>query len=337
MGGSVSLERRRGAAAAGVPDRMAAMSRRNVFSGPYLDRMGHLRSDPGWFESALNDTATRVVPIWSSRALIAGGDEPSALFLQIRDIEPSQRNAERLILLGRRGDHYYFAFDVDEKPAPATPPESSFQDLRWIASRLAGEDAGILAYAIAMTWWRRSHRHCGICGTHTQSAKGGHTLICTNPDCRHEQFPRLDPAIIVLVSDGDRALLGRQASWPAGRYSTIAGFVEPGESLEDAVAREVREETGIEIDSIAYQSSQPWPFPASLMLGFSAQARSTEIQLNDRELEDARWFSRADITAGQTLLPPNPSISFRLIEDWFDAGGGRLRDLHGHVPWPQNR
>jgi NAD+ diphosphatase len=142
----------------------------------------------------------------------------------------------------------------------------------------------------------------------------------------------------VLVSDAERVLLGRQATWPIGRYSTIAGFVEPGESLEDAVAREVFEETGIKVDRIEYHSSQPWPFPASLMLGFTAHAMTTAVHLRDHELEDARWFTRADLAADGALLPPRQSISFRLIEHWFDAGSdARLRDIQGSVPWPQSR
>jgi NAD+ diphosphatase len=155
-------------------------------------------------------------------------------------------------------------------------------------------------------------------------------LVCTNENCRTEQFPRIDPAIIVLVSDGTRALLGRQASWPAGRYSTIAGFVEPGESLEDAVLREVHEETGINVDDVRYHSSQPWPFPSSLMLGFSAHARDHAITLKDGELEDARWFSREDIAGGAIAMPSSQSISFRLIEDWYDSGAARpLRETPG--------
>jgi len=160
-------------------------------------------------------------------------------------------------------------------------------------------------------------------------------LVCTNPACRHEQFPRLDPAIIVLITDGPRALLGRQASWPIGRYSTIAGFVEPGESLEDAVAREVLEETGVLVDGIEYHSSQPWPFPSSLMLGFTARAVTAEVMRRDEELEDVRWFTRADIASGTPVLPPLTSISFRLIEHWFDAGSERpLREFHESQPWP---
>ena len=169
-----------------------------------------------------------------------------------------------------------------------------------LASLLPVDEAGLLGYARAMVAWRRRHRYCGTCGAKTMPAKGGHVLVCTNPVCRHEQFPRIDPAIIVLVSDGERALLGRQAAWPRGRYSTIAGFVEPGESLEDAVAREVLEETGVRVAEIEYHSSQPWPFPSSLMLGFTAHALTQEVHLRDQELEDARWFTRADLRGGRT-------------------------------------
>ncbi len=147
-------------------------------------------------------------------------------------------------------------------------------------------------------------------------------MRCTNPECAHEVFPRIDPAIIVLVSDGDRALLGRQASWPAGRYSTIAGFVEPGESLEDAVAREVLEETGVAVRRVDYHSSQPWPFPSSLMLGFHAEADSRQPVRVTGELEDARWFTREEIAAGVPLLPPSHAISYVLISSWFDRAGG---------------
>ena len=217
------------------------------------------------------------------------------------------------------------------------PAGTRFEDLRQIASVLPAEEAGILGYARAMMSWRRRHRFCGSCGARTLPARSGHVLVCSDPGCRSEQFPRIDPAIIVLVSDGDRALLGRQASWPPGRYSTIAGFVEPGESLEDAVAREVGEETGILVDSIEYHSSQPWPFPASLMLGFTARAVTQEVRLRDQELEDARWFTRAQLAAGTPLLPPRQSISFRLIEHWYEAGGRDARDIAGAIPWPSSR
>jgi NAD+ diphosphatase len=159
-----------------------------------------------------------------------------------------------------------------------------------------------------------------VCGQPTRPTRSGHALQCCHPLTPHEFFPRIDPAIIVLVNDGDRVLLGRQASWPPGRYSTIAGFVEPGESLEDAVAREVQEETGVEVDEVHYQSSQPWPFPASLMLGFQATAGAGREIRRGNELEDAQWFSRADLTSGKVLLPPPQTIAHRLIGSWLDVG-----------------
>jgi NAD+ diphosphatase len=314
------------------------MQHRNIFAGPYLDRAAHLRQDPAWFATALADERSRAIPVWNSRNLIAEGDTPRAAYLALAQIPSEQRTGADLILLGRFGDTNYFTYEIESIEAPLLLPGTRFEDLRVVASLLPIDEAGLLGYARAIISWRRRHRFCGTCGAKTVSAKNGHVLVCTNPSCRQDQFPRIDPAIIVLVSDAERALLGRQASWPVGRYSTIAGFVEPGESLEDAVAREVFEETGIEVDRIEYHSSQPWPFPASLMLGFTAHAVTTKVQLRDQELEDARWFTRADLASDVKLLPPRQSISFRLIEHWFDGGGGaRLRDIQGSSPWPQSR
>jgi NAD+ diphosphatase len=314
------------------------MQARNIFAGPYLDRAAHLREDPAWFAAALADERSRAIPVWNSRNLIAEGDTPRAAYLDLSQLPPERRNRTDLVLLGRFGGTNFFAYEIESIEPPPVMPGTRFEDLRLIASLLPVDEAGLLGYARAIVAWQRRHRFCGTCGAPTVAGKNGHVLVCSNPTCRHEQFPRIDPAIIVLVSDGDRALLGRQASWPIGRYSTIAGFVEPGESLEDAVAREVFEETGIEVEQIEYHSSQPWPFPASLMLGFTARAVTREVHLRDQELEDARWFTRADLASGTPLVPPNVSISFRLIEHWFNAGGGRpLREILGNVPWQPSR
>jgi NAD+ diphosphatase len=310
----------------------------NILAGPYLDRAAHLRSDPARFARALADERSRAVPVWNSRNLIVEGEAPRAALLELAAIPEERRNGNELILLGRFGDADIFTYEVEAQEPPQLQAGTRFEDLRMLAAVLPVEDAGLLGYARGMVLWRARHRFCGTCGAATLAAKGGHVLVCTNPACRHEQFPRIDPAIIVLVSDGERALLGRQAAWPAGRYSTIAGFVEPGESLEDAVAREVFEETGIRADQIQYHSSQPWPFPSSLMLGFMAHAQTTLIQMRDDELEDARWFTRADLASGRPIVPPSVSISFRLIEHWFDAGGGKkLRELHPASTWPASR
>ncbi|MFI4890954.1 MAG: NAD(+) diphosphatase [Steroidobacterales bacterium] len=306
------------------------MQRQHVFAGPYLDRTTHLRDDPACIEAAIADARSRAVPVWNTRSLVTAGDPPRAALLDLACLPPAQRNADQLILLGEFAGVPCFACALDAEQAPQLVADATFEDLRTLAPALSAEDAGLLGYARAMVSWRERHRYCGQCGAPTRSAKGGHVALCTNAACGAEQFPRIDPAIIVLISDGDRVLLGRQASWPAGRYSTIAGFVEIGESLEDAVVREVLEETGVPVDRIEYHSSQPWPFPASLMLGFTAHALATDVQRKDQELEDARWFSRDEIITRRVLLPPGQSISFRLIEHWFDAGSRvSLREVVG--------
>ena len=314
----------------------------NIMAGPYLDRAAHLRQDPAWFAGALADANSRVVPLWDSRSLVtatsAGNPLTEAAYLSLTDLPEDQRTDAHLILLGKFRGRHIFAYEFAVHEAPQIPGGTRFEDLRMIAANLPADEAALLGYARAMMLWRKRSRFCGTCGAPTVAAKAGHVLACTNTACRHEQFPRLDPAIIVLISDGERALLGRQASWPVGRYSTIAGFVEPGESLEDAVVREVFEETGIEVTDIEYHSSQPWPFPSSLMLGFTARATTTQIQLRDNELEDARWFTRADFADGKTIAPPSVSISFRLIEHWFNAGWPKkLRDIHGGSSWTSPR
>jgi NAD+ diphosphatase len=314
------------------------MQPRNILAGPYLDRAAHLRKDPAWFGNALSNERSRALPVWNARNLISEGLEPRAALIDIAQVPEDKRNGTDLILLGQFGAIDIFAYEIESLQAPQFAAETRFEDLRMVAAILPADEAGLLGYARAMVEWRRRHRFCGSCGATTLAAKGGHVLVCTNPACRHEQFPRIDPAIIVLVSDGERALLGRQAAWPVGRYSTIAGFVEPGESLEDAVVREVFEETGIEVDGMEYHSSQPWPFPSSLMLGFTAHATTVEIHRRDDELEDAQWFSRADFISGRPIVPPNVSISYRLIEHWFDAGGGvKLREVRGAENWPASR
>jgi NAD+ diphosphatase len=207
-----------------------------------------------------------------------------------------------------------------------------FQELRQVATLLETPDAAILAHARAMVYWHQRHRFCGDCGSPTEPCEGGYLRVCTNAQCGQHHFPRSDPAIIVLVESGNRCLLGRKPSWPEGLYSTIAGFVEPGECIEQAVIREVGEETGVRVGEIHYQSSQPWPFPSSLMLGFRARAADPTIRVDQHELQDARWFTREEIRSGllegRLRLPANISVSHRLIESWFDEGEiGALKDI----------
>jgi NAD+ diphosphatase len=314
----------------------------NLFAGPYLDRVAHLRSDAAWLHQALAGGDVRVVPVWQSKSLLRRGPAGlTAVYLESRQVVASLAPDQDLVLLGQHATATYFALEVGQ-PEPAlhlfAGEPVRFEDLRLAAGQLEAQEAGVLAYARAMLHWRSRNRHCGACGAPTQVASAGHVMKCTNPACGVDHFPRLDPAIIVLVTDGERALLGRQASWPEGRYSTIAGFVEPGESLEDAVAREVLEETGVRIDAAAYHSSQPWPFPASLMIGFTAVAVPGQAPRAHDELEDARWFTRVELASGFPGLPPPQSVSYRLIEDWYDAGSTLpLRDTPGVRLWAPPR
>jgi NAD+ diphosphatase len=314
----------------------------NVFAGPYLDRLAQLRKDEAWLEAVLRSDRARVVPIHDSRNLLIRTDAGyEAVFPAAAAVGRDPGRGNDLILLGQRAELVYFAVELaDSSPAvtSAAGPEARFEDLRTAAGLVPAADAGILAYARAMLHWRRRHRHCGVCGAPTASASAGHVMKCTSTACGAEHFPRLDPAIIVLVTDGERALLGRQAAWPAGRYSTIAGFVEPGESLEDAVAREVLEETGVSVLESEYHSSQPWPFPSSLMIGFTARAAAEAVPRADEELEDVRWFTREQVASGFPGLPPPQSVSFRLIEDWYDSGSATpLRDAPGLKTWGSRR
>ena len=315
------------------------MRRPNAFSGPYLDRAAHLRKDEAFVAQALRDATTVVVPVWRSRNLVRrASDGWSAAYVQTSHVVMAALSPADLVMLGQFDGRVYFAFEVPGEDAPPILDDARFEDLRMIGAQLPEQEAGVLAYARGILYWRHRHRYCGVCGAPNLSTSAGHVMRCSNAGCATDHFPRIDPAIIVLVSDGERALLGRQASWPAGRYSTIAGFVEPGESLEDAVAREVLEETGVTVLESDYHSSQPWPFPASLMIGYMARASGNAQPRADEELEDVRWFTREQIAAGEAGLPPPQSVSFRLIEDWYDSGSPvPLRRTPGLKVWGAER
>ncbi len=294
--------------------------RPNFFSGPYIDRRAEERGQADWVRTALDDPRTLYLLSRGSRQLIYTQPEPRIAFIDGPQAAAAA-DESRLVLLGWFRERRCILVEIgdEDESSLQVPAEASFEELRPLSPLLRGEEAGLLAYARALSIWRARQRFCGACGAPTVPRRAGHCMRCSREGCAQEFFPRLDPAIIVLVTDGERALLGRQAAWPQGRYSTIAGFVEPGESLEDAVAREVMEETGVPVDGAQYDSSQPWPFPASIMVGFRAWARPDSPARGDGELEDVRWFSREQIRAGAALLPPVHSISRRLIGAWMDG------------------
>jgi NAD+ diphosphatase len=236
--------------------------------------------------------------------------------------------AQAMIFLGLDGARAYMALDLSGLDVPETHPElagrGEFRDLREVGPLLGRSEGSILAYARGTVHWHRRHGFCGVCGSVTQSRNGGHVRVCANVDCGAQHFPRTDPAVIMLVHDGgERCVLGRQKIWLPGMHSTLAGFVEPGESLEESVAREIKEEVGLDLDlaQIAYHSSQPWPFPSSLMLGFHARCQYGPLTVDPRELESARWATREELRQSPEddsfRLPRKDSIARRLIEDWL--------------------
>jgi len=295
------------------------MEDHNVFAGAFVDRNGERRKDPDWLAEALSSNETRFVPVWGDRCLV-GGDPPGAVLLT-RDQVGDFVTDENLIFLGLFRNQPAFAVPIAREIEPPFAELGEFKDLRFLGTVLPPDEANLAAHARALVLWHDATLYCGKCGSASQPEAGGNTRRCCNPDCHKEIFPRTDPAIIVLVARGDTCLLGRQVDWPEGRYSTIAGFVEPGESLEDAVRREVYEETNIRVGTVHYHSSQPWPFPSALMLGFIAEATSDEIVLNDGELEDARWFTREKLRSDETILPFRISIARRLVDHWIGDGG----------------
>ncbi|GAA3105445.1 NAD(+) diphosphatase [Streptosporangium carneum] len=298
-----------------------------------IDRSALLRGDAEWLERAWADGATRVVVVDDGQALVRRRGEGVALVLLPTAEAPK---GERYLLGVDAEGIAYFAVAASladaEHPGSAgrivapvalsalREGEAVAVGLRQVGSLLEDLDAGLLVYAVALEAWHATHEFCPRCGSRTEVRAGGHVRACLEDGSQH--FPRVDPAVIMLVHDDeDRCLLARGPQWPEGRLSVLAGFVEPGESLEHAVAREVAEEVGVRVVDARYLGSQPWPFPRSLMLGFFARAVSTEFALDPEEIAEARWFSRAELRAaldsGEVRLPSEVSIARRLIETWY--------------------
>ena len=286
-----------------------------------IDRVAERRDDRVWLDERLRHPATRFLTVAAGRHPITGGEARRPYFLGAGDLEDPPRGEP--ILLGVRGGTTYFAIDVTDAPPPF-PSHVTLLTLRDVIPDLGHADSAMLAYAGALVHWHRTHRFCGACGRPTAPGRGGHVRLCTGAHCERQHFPRTDPAVITLVVAGDRCLLARRRTWASGRRSTVAGFVEPGETLEHAVAREVLEEVGVRVGEVRYRGSQPWPFPQSLMLGFRATAGSTGITVDGDEIAEADWYTaeciRDETAAGTLVLPPTDSISRRLLDDWLIEG-----------------
>jgi len=295
-----------------------------------LDRDDLARDNEDIFTQLKMQKQTRYLPVWRSMNLflnaIAEGHPPEMCWLGYDEIAPFAESASALIYLGKdRDQNRYVAIDISNIEEPdQLITKGHFSDLREASPLIEGDQGSILAYARAICFWHQRQGFCNVCGHQTRTGRAGHVRICTNSDCNAPHFPRTDAAMIVRVTFEDKILLGRQAIWPEGMMSTLAGFVEPGETLEHAVAREVFEEAGITVRNVCYQHSQPWPFPASLMLGFSAEAISDSLTVNHQEIEYANWFSRDEIMKFDEkgmFLPRKLSISRRLIEEWLSPQG----------------
>ena len=304
---------------------MSTSGRTNVFAGLALERNAEQRDDADWAAARAADPAARYLLLGADGrggppALIRAGSDA------LRWLDRAECGAivgdAATTYLGDDGGGPLYSVSVDAACAARAVAafDGELIDLRSAGVRLSSLQSGLFAYARALAHWQARTRYCSACGAPLQLVALGHRGKCTNAACALEHFPRVDPAMIVIVSWRDRCLLGTQASWDANRWSTLAGFIEPGESLEDAVRREVLEESGVRVGACQYHSSQPWPFPSSLMLGFTAEAEDPTIRLGN-ELSDARWFSVDELVDGlakRTLgLPPRLSVSHELIAHWL--------------------
>jgi NAD+ diphosphatase len=296
--------------------------RRNIYSSAEINRLSLRRVDNGYIEELMSQSTAKFIPVDTEKNLIRREDQPRPVFLAGLMARSLLNGGALPIFLGTLEETPYFALDVTGFSL-AEQNLGEFVDLRQVGPLLFAQEGSLLAYARGMTYWHRRHRYCGVCGSPTSVTKAGHERTCVNEDCGATHFPRTDPAVIMLVAHGDHCLLGRGAHFPRGMHSTLAGFVEPGESFEDAVAREVYEEVRVRVTDVQYHSSQPWPFPASVMIGFRAVAESMNFEVNKEELESAQWYSRAELQAdrlpqdGSFFLPRKDSIARRLIEDWL--------------------
>jgi NAD+ diphosphatase len=297
-----------------------------VFSGNPLDRAEARRRDAAWLRERLADDATRVLPLWRLAPLVHASEAPRLAWATPALLD-GREAAPEPVFLGIADGVAHFAADLSDCAEPLVEfgfeGAAHFPELRAVAGLLPPGDAAIAAQARHLLDWHARHGFCPGCGERTRPKDGGWSRRCGA--CSSEHFPRTDPVVIMLVLDGERCLLGRQPAWPRPFFSALAGFVEGGETLEEAVRREVSEEAGVEVTEVRYLASQPWPFPASLMLGCTARAVSREITVDRSELEEAAWFTREEVRAALAVptprlaLPPPMAIAHHLIRRWVEG------------------
>jgi len=304
-------------------------SRMIAFAGNPLDRASEKRSDSAWLGKARAEPRTRVLPLWKLQPLLLGPEAPTQTtelgFVDAALANGLGANDATEVFLGLDGDVAHFARDISALPDPlaaALAGLGHFRDARSAAGLLPLHQVAIMGQAKALIDWHNRHRFCPQCGTVTSLADGGYRRVCGN--CSAEHFPRTDPAVIMLVTAGDRCLLGRNKRFAGGHYSTLAGFVEPGETIEEAVKREVFEEVGVQVDHVRYFATQPWPFPSNLMIGCFAEAATRDITIDGNEILAARWFDRPTVKrmlngdSGEVSLPRRDAIAFHLIRTWAE-------------------
>lgn len=306
---------------------MALSFFQNTFAGNPLNRASDRRGDAAWLAAQLSSSDALGLVLWNGKPLAEktkdGGVQIA--YLPAKLAAELAGGNERLLFMGLWQETSVFAVDMEGSSDPAQGPLQGlgeFMDLRQVALRLPAADAGILATAKSMFEWRRRHQYCAVCGQPSEPKDGGWKRQC--PSCEAEHFPRTDPVVIMLAYHGERCMLGRQEAWPPGMFSALAGFLEPGESIEEACARELAEEAGLRTRQVRYHSTQPWPYPSSLMIGLIAEVEDDEGTPDQTELSEVRWFTREEarkLLKGEiegVFCPPPLAIAHQLLKAWAD-------------------